>query len=120
MIGRLILEECLNRSDVNKITSITRKPLGIKNEKLIEVIHNDFSDYSAVEEHLKDQDICFYCIGVYTGQVPTSEFKKITVDYTKSFAEALKRNSNSSAFCFLSGQGADSFEKSFILFARAK
>ena len=120
MIGRLVLEECTKREDVQKITSITRKPSGIKHEKLVEVIHDDFLNYAAIEEHLKNQDVCFYCIGVYTGQVPTEEFKKITVDYTKAFADALKRNSSNAVFCFLSGQGADSTEKSNVLFSKQR
>ncbi|HEY1405631.1 MAG TPA: NAD-dependent epimerase/dehydratase family protein [Spirochaetota bacterium] len=120
MVGKLVLQECLRRKDVNKVTSITRRSTGIKNKKLIEVIHNDFLDYSGIEKYFRNQDVCFYCIGVYTGQVPADEFIKITVAYTKAFGEALRRNNTSSTFCFLSGQGADSSERSHILFAREK
>jgi nucleoside-diphosphate-sugar epimerase len=120
MIGSLILQKCLKRDDVVKVTSITRKPLGIYHPKLIEIIHNDFLDYSKIENDLKTQDVCFYCIGVYTGQVPTEEFKKITVAYTEVFAQALKKNNEAASFCFLSGQGADSSERSRVLFAREK
>jgi nucleoside-diphosphate-sugar epimerase len=120
MIGNLILQKCLQRDDVAKITSITRKPLGIYHPKLVEVIHNDFLDYSRIENDLKNQDICFYCIGVYTGQVSTEDFKKITVAYTDIFANALRRYNEATSFCFLSGQGADSSEKSKVLFAREK
>ncbi len=120
MMGNLILQNCLQRDDVATVTSITRKPLGIYHRKLVEVIHNDFLDYSKVEPYFKNQDICFYCIGVYTGQVPTEEFKKITVAYTEIFAQALRNQNDQISFCFLSGQGADSKEKSKILFAREK
>jgi nucleoside-diphosphate-sugar epimerase len=120
MIGKLILQICLERDDVAKVTSITRKPLGIYHPKLVEVIHTDFLDYSSIEHNLKNQDVCFYCIGVYTGQVPTEEFKKITVAYTEIFANALRRTNEATNFCFLSGQGADTTEKSKVLFAREK
>jgi nucleoside-diphosphate-sugar epimerase len=120
MIGNLILKICLKRDDVAKITSITRKPMGIYHPKLVEVIHNDFLDYTKIEELLKNQAICFYCIGVYTWQVLTEEFKKITVAYTEIFANALRKNNEATNFCFLSGQGADSSEKSKVLFAREK
>ncbi len=120
MIGKLMLELCLEKDDVGMITSITRKPTGIIHKKLVEVIHNDFSDLINIESHFKNQDVCFYCIGVYTGQVPAKEFKRITVDLTKVFADTLRRNSDKTSFCFLSGQGADSKEKSPILFAREK
>jgi nucleoside-diphosphate-sugar epimerase len=120
MIGNLILQMCLQRNDVGTITSITRKPIGISHTKLKEVLHQDFLDFSSIKEHLQNQDICFYCVGVYTGQVPTEEFKKITVDYTRAFATALNENSTAVSFNFLSGQGADSTEKSKVLFAREK
>ena len=120
MIGNLILQICLQRTDVNMITSITRKPLGISHPKLIEVIHTDFTNFDPIENNLKNKDVCFYCVGVYTGQVPADEFKKITVTYTEIFAKALKKNSEAVSFNLLSGQGADTTEKSKILFAREK
>lgn len=120
MIGKLILEACLQREDVSSITSITRKPVGITDPKLTEILHTDFLDFSSVEHAFSSQDICFFCIGVYTGTVPRDEFRKITVDYTRSFAETLKRNSPDASFVFLSGQGADFTEKSPIMFAKDK
>jgi hypothetical protein len=120
MIGSLVLEECLSSSLVQKVTSVTRKPSGLNHPKLIEVIHTDFTDYSAISHFLTDQDVCFFCIGVYTGQVPRDEFNRITIDYTLAFAGALRAANSLMRFCFLSGQGADSTEKSRVLFARAK
>jgi hypothetical protein len=49
-----------------------------------------------------------------------SEFKTITVDLTNAFAQEMKRQNKNLTFCFLSGQGADSKEKSRIMFAREK
>lgn len=120
MIGQLILDLCLQRTDVATVTSITRKPLGIAHPKLREVIHHDFMDLSSIRDHLSNQDLCFYCIGVYTGTVPRKEFRKITVDYTRVFAETLKQMSPEVVFCFLSGQGADRTEKSKLMFAQDK
>ena len=120
MIGKLILQECLERADVSTVTCIVRMSLGLQHPKLIEVIHSDFTDYTAIASRLQSQDVCFYCIGVYTGQVPKEQFNKVTIDFTKFFSEALKRNSPMATFCFLSGQGADNTEKSRVLFAKAK
>jgi len=120
MVGNLILHKCLSRPDVESVSIIVRKPTGLKQPKLIEIIHSDFSNYAEIEANLKNQDVAFYCIGVYTGQVPEEEFSRITIDYTKAFAEILKKNSPKCTFCFLSGQGADSSGKSSIMFARDK
>ncbi|CAN5691757.1 epimerase [soil metagenome] len=120
MIGGLVLQNCLDRADVSQVTSIVRRSSGFVHPKLIEVIHDDFLNYSSIENHFKNRDVCFFCIGVYTGQVPKDEFVKITVGYTKAFAETLQRFSPDVSFCFLSGDGADQSEKSRILFAREK
>lgn len=120
MIGSLVLQNCLNSSSITEVVSIARKPLGISNPKLVEIMHQNFLDFSGLREKMKDIDLCFYCLGVYTGKVPTSEFITITVDFTSAFANALKESSPQATFCFLSGQGADSTEKSKVLFARQK
>ncbi|MFC2101204.1 NAD(P)H-binding protein [Bacteroidota bacterium] len=120
MTGSLVLQECLSSSEIEKATSIARHPSGITHEKLTEIIHNDFTDFSTIEAYFKNQDIAYYCIGVYSGTVPREEFSKITVDFTKAFAEKLKKHNPAATFCFLSGQGADQSEKSHIMFARDK
>lgn len=121
MIGSLVLRACLDRDDVETVTSIVRKPGSVSHPKLKEVVHTDFLNYSDLEDTaLSNQDLCFFCLGVYTGQVPKEEFKKITVDYTRAFAESLKRGSPQASFCFLSGDHADPQEKSRVLFAQQK
>ena len=117
MIGQLVLSLCLERADVSKVISITRKKTGIQHPKLTEIIHHDFLQYNDLYELLQGIDICFYCIGVYTGQVPRDLFRTITVDFTKALGDALKLISPAAGFCFLSGQGADSTENSRVMFA---
>lgn len=120
MVGSLVLRNCLTRKDVDKVTIITRREIALSHPKLIKVVHDNFLDFSNVDEYLSNQDVCIYCIGVYTGSLPSSEFTKVTVDYTKAFAEALREMNDKVTLCFLSGQGADSTEKSRTLFARDK
>lgn len=120
MVGNMVLKECLNRDDVSRVTIIVRRTTMIVHPKLVEVIHDDFMNYSSIIDFLKDIDVLIFCIGVYTGQVPSEEFKKITIDYTKIFAETIKTENENVSFCFLSGAGADSKEKSKVLFSREK
>ncbi|WP_162128134.1 NAD(P)H-binding protein [Flavobacterium phycosphaerae] len=120
MVGGLILNKCLASFEVTQVTSIVRKPTQVSHTKLKEIVHTDFLDFSAIEEEFKHQDVCFYCIGVYTGQVSRTEFAKITIDYTRAFAEMLRKHNEKTTFCFLSGQGADRTEKSRVLFAKDK
>lgn len=120
MIGSLVLKSCLQNAAVAKITLLNRKPSGIADPRVTEILHQDFLNFETVKSAFSNQDICFYCVGIYTGQVPAEEFNKITIDYTKAFADALHQQSPKTTFCFLSGQGADSTEKSKVLFAKAK
>lgn len=90
MIGSLVLQNCLTRGDVNKVTSIVRKSTTTIHPKLTEVVCDDFENYETISVYLKNQDIAFFCIGVYTGAVPKDVFHKITVDYTLAFAETIK------------------------------
>lgn len=120
MIGNLILQKCLADTNVAKIISLARSRTAIKNQKLLEVVHTDFLNFEPVQVYFKEIDVCFFCIGVYTGSVSREAFRKITVDYTIAFATALKIESPNASFCFLSGQGADQTEKSRLMFAKDK
>lgn len=120
MVGGIVLEHCLNDSRIGKVTSLVRRPSGINNDKLLEIIIPDFSNYSGMELHFQNQDVAYFCIGVYTGAVPDEKFKEITVDYTLTFSKMLKEQSPNAVFCFLSGAGADQKEKSRMSFARYK
>jgi hypothetical protein len=97
-----------------------RKPQNRVHLKLKEVVHANFLDFSPIGSVLENQDVCFFCIGVYTGQVKAAAFREITVGFTQAFANELKRRSPEASFVFLSGQGADSSEKSSLLFAKEK
>ena len=120
MIGGIVLRECLSSNLVDNVVVIVRRSLGINHEKLDEVIHEDFTDYTGLEAQFSNCQAGFFCIGVYTGQVPDKEFKMITVDVAAAFGNMLKKYSPDSTLCFLSGQGADQNEKSRMSFARYK
>ncbi len=120
MIGSLVLKSALSSSEIDKVISIVRKPTGIKHEKLQEFVVTDFEQYTELETELQNVSIVYFCIGVYTGQVPDETFKKITVDYPVALAKKMKQENADSTFCLLSGAGADTSEKSRMSFARYK
>ena len=120
MTGDLILQKCLQSNDINEVITITRKELQIKHPKLTSIIHDNFLNFDAITSNFENIDICYYCLGVYTGAVPNDLFFQITVDYTKVIADQLKFKSPNICFCFLSGMGADLTERSKMPFAKAK
>jgi uncharacterized protein YbjT (DUF2867 family) len=120
MVGGYALRYALDHPAVGRVTAIGRKKLGLSHPKLIEVLHQDFADCSALTEALSDQDAAVFCLGAYTGAVPDAEFCKITVDYPIEFARVLRGSSPGVAFSFLSGNGADPTGRSRMAFARYK
>ena len=120
MIGNVILKLCLENSHFDKVICVNRRTLELKHEKLLEIIHEDFTELRSIEEQFKYVDVGFFCLGVYTGAVPDNEFREITVDYAQHFADALKKMNPESKMCFLSGAGADRKEKSRMSFAKYK
>jgi uncharacterized protein YbjT (DUF2867 family) len=120
MVGGYALRYALNNSAVTSVTSIGRKKLGISHPKLKEVLHQDFSNCSALTDALVGQDAAVYCLGTYTGSVSDAELRAITADYTIEFARVLRLSSPEAAFSFLSGNGADPTGRSRLAFARYK
>jgi len=120
MVGALALDICLNGPDVSRVTIVGRRSVGVEHEKLREIIHDDFTDYTSIIEEFEGKDAALFCLGAYMGAVPDDEFRRITVDYALEFAKALYQISPQAVFCFLSGQGADQTERSRVAFARYK
>jgi len=120
MVGGYALRYALENAAVGSVTAIVRRKLSISHPKLREVLHSDFADCSSLSKVLSGQDAAVFCLGAYTGAVPDTELRRITVDYTIEFARVLRGSSPNAAFSFLSGSGADSTGRSRIAFARYK
>ncbi len=120
MVGGYALRYALDDPSIGVVTVIGRKKLGLAHPKIKEVLHEDFADCSTLARPLSGQDAAIFCLGVYTGAVPDTEFRKITVDYTIEFARVLGASSPGAAFSFLSGSGADQTGRSRMAFARYK
>jgi uncharacterized protein YbjT (DUF2867 family) len=120
MVGGYALRYALDHPTVERVTAIGRRKLGISHPKLMDVLHRDFADCSALKDTLSGQDAAVFCLGAYTGAVQDAELRKITVDYTIQFARVLHGSSPDAAFSFLSGNGADPTGRSRLPFARYK
>jgi uncharacterized protein YbjT (DUF2867 family) len=120
MVGGYALGYALDHPAVGGVTAIGRRKLGLSHPKLVEVLHQDFADCSALAQTLSGQDAAVFCLGAYTGAVPDAEFHKITTNYPIEFARVLHRSSPDVAFSFLSGSGADPTGRSRMAFARYK
>jgi uncharacterized protein YbjT (DUF2867 family) len=120
MVGGYALRDLLEDPSVERVTAIGRKPLGISDPKLTEILHRDFADCTSLAKPLEGQDAVVYCLGTYTGVVTDAELRAITLDYTIEFARVLQLSSPNASVSFLSGNGADPTGKSRLAYARYK
>ena len=120
MIGKGVLLESLEHPKVSKILAIGRRSCGVEHPKLHEIIHTDFSDYSAIEEYLSGFNACFFCLGVSSSGMTEQDYRLITHDYVVKAAEVLSAKNKDMTFCFISGAGTDEKGKSRMMWARVK
>jgi uncharacterized protein YbjT (DUF2867 family) len=124
MVGQGVLRECLLDPAVERVLSIVRAPGGGRGPKLQELVHNDFFDYSAIENELAGYDACFFCLGVSSAGMQEADYRRVTYDLTLAAARTLARLNPTSAggmtFVYVSGTGTDSSEKGRSMWARVK
>lgn len=61
MVGRKVLEGLLLNKNIEKVTIITRRKLGLKDEKLNEIQISSYEELK--EEHIKGHDCLMMCLG---------------------------------------------------------
>jgi uncharacterized protein YbjT (DUF2867 family) len=107
MVGQGVLNECLQASDVEAVLAIVRKPTEQKHQKLSELVHSDFLDFSSAKQKLTGYDACFFCLGVSAAGMSEAEYTRITYDYTLAAARVLADANPNMVFVYVSGEGTD-------------
>lgn len=120
MVGEGVMLECIQNDAIEKILLINRKPTGISNPKVEEIIHADFNDISALEDRLKDFNACYFCSGVSSLGMKEEQYLAVTYTLTLNFARILAKVNPNLTFCYVSGAGTDSSEKGKLMWARIK
>ena len=120
MVGEGVLLTALNHPDVESVLCIGRRPSGIAHQKLKEIVHKDFYNYSDIEVQLIGYNACFFCLGVSSIGMKEEDYKRVTYDLTISTGETLAKLNPEMTFCYISGTGTDSTEKGRQMWARVK
>lgn len=120
MAGSEVLRQAILDDGISEIIALARRPLEITHPKIRTLLHQDFLNYDAVAENFKDADACIWYLGKSQLQVSKALLTVITYDYAVAAAKAMLGANPAIHFVFLSGNGADSTEKSNVLFARLK
>jgi uncharacterized protein YbjT (DUF2867 family) len=120
MIGQGVLRECLFDPEVEAVLAIGRRTTAKKHDKLCELAHDDFTDFSAIEGNLAGYDACFFCLGVSSAGMSETDYTRVTYDFTLAAARVLARLNPNMTFVYISGAGADSSERGRSMWARVK
>ena len=120
MVGQGILRECLRDGGVEIVLAVGRSPTGQRHSKLREMLHDDFTDYSAIESRLAGYDACFFCLGVSSLGMGEERYRHLTYDITLAAATTLASLNPQMVFVYVSGQGTDSTELGRLMWARVK
>ena len=119
-VGSEVVRQAVLDNDIEQVIVLARNHSETKHPKIREIIHKNFLDYSGLENVFKEADACLWCLGISQTRVSKEEYFVITHDYAVAAARAMLAANPVIIFLFLSGQGADSSEKSRIRFARVK
>jgi uncharacterized protein YbjT (DUF2867 family) len=120
MVGQGILRESLLDPEVRKILSVVRNPTGQRDEKLRELVHNNFWEFSDVEAELSGFDACFFCLGITSAGMKEDDYRRVTYDITMAAAKTLVKMNPNMTFVFVSGAGTDSTGQGRVMWARVK
>ncbi len=78
MVGQGALQECLRDPDVRRVVSVVRAATGKQHEKLHEIVHQNFLDFTAIEHELTGLDACLFCLGVSSAGISEDAYTRIT------------------------------------------
>jgi uncharacterized protein YbjT (DUF2867 family) len=120
MVGQGVLRECLLDADVESVLAVGRGPTGQRHAKLREIVHDNFTDYSAIESELTGYDACFFCLGVSSVGMNEERYRHLTYDITLAAATTLARLNPAMVFTYVTGRGTDSTERGSLMWARVK
>ncbi|MCZ4224434.1 epimerase [Pedobacter rhodius] len=107
MVGEGVLIQCLNSPEIDSVLVINRKSCGYVHPKLKEIIHQNFFDFSPIENELSGYNACFFCLGITSVGASEATYFEMTYTLTMHVAEILSRLNNKMTFCYVSGSGTN-------------
>jgi uncharacterized protein YbjT (DUF2867 family) len=120
MVGQGVLRECLIDAGVTEVLAVGRSPTEVQHAKLHEVLHDNFTDFSAIESQLSGYDACFFCLGVSSIGMDPERYRHLTYDVTMAAATTLARLNPGMVFTYVTGRGTDSTEQGPVRWAQVK
>jgi len=120
MVGEGVLHECLKHSAVESVLVINRRSCGVEHEKLKEIIHKDFHNFSSIENQLSGYNAAFFCMGVSSMGKKEEDYQRVTYDLTMHVANTLHKINPDMTFTYVSGDGTTGNENAKTMWVRVK
>jgi uncharacterized protein YbjT (DUF2867 family) len=120
MVGRGVLRECLLDPEVTEVLAVGRRPIGVVDRKLRELLVPDVGDLAPHASDVTGFDACFWCLGVSSVGKSEAEYRRVTYDLTLAAATVLAAANPGMTFVYVSGAGTDATEQGRSMWARVK
>jgi len=120
MVGQGVLRECLLDGEVESVLAIVRSRTGRRHDRLLELVHENFFDFSALGSRLSGYDACFFCLGVSSAGMREADYQRVTYDITLAAAKTLVERNPAMTFIYVSGAGTDGTGRGRTMWARVK
>ena len=105
-VGEGTLLELLKVDAVEKVLSVSRRPTGIRHEKLEEYLVKDFMELKEGDAHFSGYDAVFFIAGISSIGAPEDVYRTISYDIPTHFADIMPGKENMT-FIYLSGAGTN-------------
>ena len=120
MVGKSVLQECINDKRVKNIYLINRIPVNLKSPKICEFILTDFLKVSELKKNIENCDACFHCMGITSFGQSSEYYYKVTYEMTKAITDLIYSINSNSIMTYVSGEGTSTNENSKISWANVK
>jgi nucleoside-diphosphate-sugar epimerase len=103
MVGKSVLQECVNDKRVKNIYLINRLPVNLKSPKISEFIISDFLKVGEVKKKIKNCDACFHCMGITSFGQNSQYYYRVTYEMTKAITDLVYSINSNSIMTYVSG-----------------
>ena len=120
MVGQGVVRECLRDAGITSVVTLGRRPTGIHDAKVTDLVLPDLMDLTPVATQLTGLDACFFCLGVSSVGMSEADYTRVTYDLTLAVARRLCDANRGMTFIYVSGTGTDSTGEGRLMWARVK
>ena len=120
MVGKSVLNECINDDRIGKIYLINRVPVNLKSSKVSEFILDNFLKMGELKNKISHCDACFHCMGTTSFGQKSDYYYKVTFEMTKVLTDLVYEINPNSVMTYVSGEGTSKNENSKITWANVK